>query len=283
MVSAWKMDDTITVFLTAVEMCEADRCLPWQWQFFPKLEASHGGWHCHPACWAASQQPKSVTAQGTRWQPHPAGACSADPWRQQRQVTTLTLKLMVCPYWCACKFGILGEKTREPACGRVSWCCLLGAGNSSLGVTGASPVRVCWAPWSGSWVFTDCLVENTCWAWAVVSPGQMLGSALGVWEKLKAEERLKFVSVHKHLRPDATTALSFYEMWWRGVLLPAWQELWSQTVTDTAAEPLFHWQRLVFNFWHWISAPKSCCFVSVHSSAMGEPLRKKKEVSSRSY
>lgn len=110
MVSAWKMDDTITVFLTAVEMCEADRCLPWQWQFFPKLEASHGGWHCHPACWAASQQPKSVTAQGTRWQPHPAGACSADPWRQQRRATTLTLKLMVCPYWCACKFGILGEK-----------------------------------------------------------------------------------------------------------------------------------------------------------------------------
>ncbi|TRZ23662.1 hypothetical protein HGM15179_003461 [Zosterops borbonicus] len=27
-VSVWKMDDTITVFFTAVEMCEADRCLP---------------------------------------------------------------------------------------------------------------------------------------------------------------------------------------------------------------------------------------------------------------
>lgn len=66
-----------------------------------------------------------------------------------------------------------GGKNLEPACGRVSWCFLLGAGSSSPGVTGASP-RVCWDPWSESWVFTDCLVKNTCWAWAVVSPGQML-------------------------------------------------------------------------------------------------------------
>lgn len=34
MVSVWKIDDTITVQLTAVEMYKADRCLPWQWQFF---------------------------------------------------------------------------------------------------------------------------------------------------------------------------------------------------------------------------------------------------------
>lgn len=173
MVSAWKMDDTITVFLTAVEMCEADRCLPWQWQFFPKLEMSRGGWHCHPACWAASWQPKSVAAPGSRWQPHPAGDCSAGPWRQQRQVTTLTSKLMVYPRWCACKYGILGGKsTREPGYGSFL---LLFAGGWQLLLEGDRNFSCLCVLGSLKWVLSVYrLVENTCWAWAAVSLGQML-------------------------------------------------------------------------------------------------------------
>lgn len=65
MVSVWKIDDTITVQLAAVEMYKADRCLPWQWQFFPKLQP----WQrclmvvgtVTPVCWAASQPASSPT------------------------------------------------------------------------------------------------------------------------------------------------------------------------------------------------------------------------------
>lgn len=124
-------------------------------------------------------------------------------------------------------------KKREPAFGRVSCSCLLGAGRSSPGVTGVSPAWVCWAPWSESWMFTDCLAENTCWPWAAPSPGQMLvGLLKNMGEVESRREVEQFVSVHKLLRPDATTALSFYEMWWRGVLLPVWQELRSQWHCD---------------------------------------------------
>lgn len=181
MVSVWKIDDTITVQLTAVEMYKADRCLPWQWQFFSQTtamaEMSHGGWHCHTcvlSCLPACQQPNSIAAQGTCWQPNPAGACSAGLWCQQRQATALTLKREVCPHWCGCEFGILEKNERVPSMVvTVSCCCscgILGAGSSSQGWGGASPAWVCWSPWSESWVFTDCLIENTCWTWAAVSP-----------------------------------------------------------------------------------------------------------------
>lgn len=54
MVSLWKMDGTITVFPTTIEMCEADSCLPDSDGFSLSLRAtaemSHGGWHCHSVC-----------------------------------------------------------------------------------------------------------------------------------------------------------------------------------------------------------------------------------------
>lgn len=119
------------------------------------------------------------------------------PARQVLDVSTdkppLLPKLVVCPHWCAWKFGILGDKKLESLLVAVSCCCLLGAGSFSLGMTGASPAWVCWAPWSESWVFTDCLVESTlsC-TFTRVSAG---GSALEIWEKLKAEERLNSLSL----------------------------------------------------------------------------------------
>lgn len=168
MVSVWKIDDN--------NYCAA-RC-SWNvqgWQMFAltvtvfsqttaMAEVSHGGWHCHTcvlSCLPACQQPNSIAAQGTRWQLHPAGACSAGPWCQQRQATAHTPKHEVCPHWCGCEFGILEKNERVPSVVvAVSCCCscgILGAGGSSQGWGGASPAWVCWSPWSESWVFTDWL------------------------------------------------------------------------------------------------------------------------------
>lgn len=201
------------------------------------------------------------------------------PARQVLDVSTdkppLLPKLVVCPHWCACKFGILEDKKLESLLVAVSCCCLLGAwqllpgddrGFSCLGVLGSLKwvLGVYRLP---GWKQLELhFHQGKCWWVCLRNMGE-------VESRREAEQ---FVSVHKHLQPDATMALSFYEMWLTVTLR-------SQTVTDTAAEPLFHWQRLGFSFWHWVSAPKSCCFVSVHSSVMEKPLRKGKEVSSCSY
>lgn len=238
---------------------------------------SHGGWHCHPVCWAASQH-KSAAAQGTRWQPHPAEACSAGPWRQQRQATTLAAELGVCPHWCGCQFSILGGKTQEsphPVCGSFLLLFLLGAGSSSQGWGGFCPV--CWALWV---LGVYRLTENTCRGWAAASPlvpRENDGGNKGEVEGRREGEQ--FVFLHKHLWLVCSSCfVLLWDVVKRGILLPSWQRScghgWWQMLLLT------HWQRLVLNFWHWLSAPKSCCFVSVHSSVMGKPLRKGKEVSS---
>lgn len=195
MVSAWKMDDTITVLLTAVEMCGADRCLPWQWQFFPKLEMSRGGWHCSPACWAASWQPKSVAALGTRWQHHPAGACSAGPWRQQRQATTLTethgLPTLMCPQiW---HFGGKNWESLLVAEFAAAVCWELAAPPrelSCLGVLG-SLKRVLSVYRLPGWKY---LLGLSC-TFTRANSGES-EIALEIWEKLKAEERLDSLSLY---------------------------------------------------------------------------------------
>lgn len=186
-----------------------------------------------------------------------------------RDKPPLLPKLVVCPHWCACKFGILGDKKLESLLVAVSCCCLLGAGSSSPGVTGASPAL--------KWVLGvyrlpgwKQLLGLSC-TFTRVNAG---GSALEIWEKLKAEERLNSLCTNIY---DLTQLRLCPFMRCEGGLFclscrNCGHSHSEVTVTDTAAEP--HWQRLGFNFWHWVSAPKSCCFVSVHSSAMGKPLRK---------
>lgn len=232
MVSAWKMDDTITVFLTAVEMCEADRCLPWHWQFFPKLQMSHGGWHCNHGCWAASRQPKSVAAPGTHWQPHPAGACWAGPWRQQRQVTALTetcgLPTLICLqiwHFGGKKESLLLAEFPAPVCWELAdppqgWQGFLLPGCAGLLEVSPGCLQTAWLKIPAGLELH--LHQGKCWWVCLKNMGEV--------ESRREVEQ--FVSVHKLLRPDATTALSFYEMWWRGVLLPAWQELRSQWHCD---------------------------------------------------
>lgn len=75
----------------------------------------------------------------------------------------------------------------------------------------------------GSWVFTaDVLGSWVFTAWLKIPAGLELhfhqGNCWWVFlsntgEVESRREAEQFVSVHKLLRPDATTALSFYEMW----------------------------------------------------------------------
>lgn len=154
--SVWKIDDTIPLRLTAVEMCKADRCLLWQWQFFPNVQPWQRCLVVAGAVTLHAELPPSLPTA----QVHPADACSAGPWRQQRKATALTWKLGVCPHWCGCEIWHLGGKKNErpqPVCGRVSCWGLVAPPRGE----GAS-AWVHWVLWSKSWVFPDCLIETTC-------------------------------------------------------------------------------------------------------------------------
>lgn len=136
MVSVWKIDDTIPVRLTAVEMRKADRCLPWQWQFFPQPaampEISHGGWHCHPACWAASRPAHSPGPSCRRLLSRSLTSAekSHRSYTETRGLPTLVW------LWNLASWG--GKKWASPACLWQSFLLLflLGAGDSSQGWRG---------------------------------------------------------------------------------------------------------------------------------------------------
>lgn len=216
MVSVWKIDDTIPVRLTAVEMRKADRCLPWQWQFFPQPaampEISHGGWHCHPACWAASRPAHSPGPSCRRLLSRSLTSAekSHRSYTETRGLPTLVW------LWNLASWGKENERP-QPVCGRVSCCCSCwglvtpprGEGASASGALGALK-QVLGVSRLSDW--------KHLLGWSCSSSSRARenagGFVLEMREKLRAEEKANSLSCYTNIYDlYATIALSFYEMW----------------------------------------------------------------------
>lgn len=229
MMSVWKTDDTITVFLAAVEMCKADRCLPWQWQFFPKLQpwqrclmvAGTVTLHAElppslPTAQVRCCSGDSLAAPSCR-RPLSRSLTSAETshrsYTETRGLPTLMWlhiahlgekntrvpSLLVTEFSAAVPAGCWGLAAPPRGEGGFSCPGVLGSLKWVLGVYRLSD----WKHLLGlSCSFSSSTRENA---------GESL---LEIREKLRAEERVNSLSSYTNIYDlYATIALSFYEMW----------------------------------------------------------------------